>query len=151
MNSIPLPHDSIITIDLPKMNIEAPPSLRKSYVVDAGSLSCSAIQNVDAGLECSFENIDSLNDRLTITGILPTGQSVVDTSMIIEIDSFNNPFSMTERLFYTTISTVSDLDGKTYEVQEGYTSFQATAPTSISNVEISSSDSTVQEYVTFTI
>ena len=71
--------------------------------------------------------------------------------MIIEIDSFYNPFSMTERLFFTTISTISDLDGKTYNVEEGYSSFQATSPTSISNVEISSSDSTVQEYVTFTI
>ena len=43
--------------------------------------------------------------------------------MIIEISSFYNPFSMTERLFLTTISTVSDLDGKTYAVQEGYTKF----------------------------
>lgn len=70
--------------------------------------------------------------------------------MIIEIDSFYNPFSMTERLFFTTISTVSDLDGKIYGVQEGYTSFKATTPTSISSVKITSSDTTVQEYVTFT-
>lgn len=151
MNSIPLPKDVIITIDMPKMNIEAPRSLRKSYVVDSGSLGCTSIKTIDSALKCTFENIDNENDRLTITNILPNGLTVIDTEMIIEIDSFYNPFSMTERLFFTTISTVSLLDGKSYSVQEGYTSFQATKPTSISSVEISSSDSTVQEYVTFTI
>ncbi len=50
VNSIPLPAGSIITIDLPKMNSEAPPSLRKNYIFDVGNLDCSAIQNVDAGL-----------------------------------------------------------------------------------------------------
>ncbi len=43
MNSIPLPVDSIITIDLPKMNIEAPSSLRKSYIVNSGTLSLTLI------------------------------------------------------------------------------------------------------------
>ena len=116
MNNIRLPHDSIITIDMPKMNIAAPRSLRKSYVVDEGSLSCTAVQNVDQGLQCKFENIDTENDRLTITNILPDGKTELNTLMIIEIDSFYNPFSMTERLFFTTISTVSDFDGKTYGV-----------------------------------
>ena len=73
INNIPIPHDSIITIDMPKMNIAAPRSLRKSYVVDSDNIICTAIQNVDRGLKCVFENIDSENDRLTITDILPDG------------------------------------------------------------------------------
>ena len=78
INNIPLPHDSIITIDMPKMNIDAPRSLRKSYIVDSDNIVCTAIQNVDAALECNFENVDSENDRLTITGILPAGLTEVN-------------------------------------------------------------------------
>jgi hypothetical protein len=122
INSIALPAGSIITIDLPKMNLEAPRSLRKSYVVDPDNMVCKAIQNIEASIKCKYEVIDNEMDRLTITDILQNGQSA-GSQLVIEIDSFFNPFSMTKRLFFTTISTVSEFDGKIYSVQEGYTSF----------------------------
>jgi hypothetical protein len=84
-NNVPLPHDSIITITLPKMNLEAPRSLRKSYIVDPNNLSCRAVEGVDLNLACKFESVDTENDKITITGILPNGQPEIDTQMIIAI------------------------------------------------------------------
>ena len=86
--SVPLPKDTIITIDFPKANPEAPVSEQRSYFGDSTDPSrpdCSPGIGAAAGftaqvkqLKCIVE-LDSADfdgnpiDRLTITGSLPNG------------------------------------------------------------------------------
>lgn len=65
------------------------------------------------------------------------------------MDSMFNPISMTERDFHTTISSVSiskSIFNKGFtlsSIEEGETSFIAEEPTTINEVEITSTDHTV--------
>ena len=73
-NAVPLPPNTIIIIDFPKFNPEAPRSRRRSYFVNPAGTTCSKVLNVDDKLACKVDtttNTDS--DRLTISGALPQG------------------------------------------------------------------------------
>ena len=76
--SVPLPKDTIITIDFPKYNTEAPSSEQTSYFQDPDNPICSPKTNAAAETTCSIEQDledfdDNLFDRFTITGSLPNG------------------------------------------------------------------------------
>ena len=58
------------------------------------------------------------------------------------VDSLYNPISMTQRLF-TSIVAVKGADGKNYNIEEGSVAFSARTPTTISNVNVTSTDTTV--------
>jgi hypothetical protein len=155
---IAMPPNTIITVSFPKHNPEAPRSLRRSYFVDDAATACRAVENVDTGLRCAVKPAqpqsipgaiaDQEYDALTITGALPSGTSAGHT-LSIEIDSVLNPLSMQKRLFFTTVAVESK--GKKYNIEQGQTSFTATSPTSISSVEVTASDRTVQNYAEFTL
>mgnify|MGYP000894255717 CR=1 FL=1 len=83
---------------MPKRNPGANPSLKQAYI-DESTLSCTSIQNVDAGLTCSLIVLNTTYDRLKIENILPNGQPDRDVIMIIEIDGIYNPLSMGTRFF----------------------------------------------------
>lgn len=65
------------------------------------------------------------------------------------IDSLFNPLSLRERDFPATIAVLSANDGNLYSVEEGVVAFAATKATTVSNVEITANDHTVQEHVEF--
>ena len=76
--SVPLPEDTIITIEFPKLNPEAPESEQKSYFKDPANPNCEPKRNAAASLTCSIEqDIEdfegNLLDRLTIKDSLPGG------------------------------------------------------------------------------
>ena len=153
---IVMPAGTIITIDFPRFNPEAPGSLQKSYFLDSDNVGCIALESADPGLVCEVSNIEeelngeTLTDRLTITGAFPSGLER-EATIRIEVDSIYNPLSMSERDMFTALAIISSNDGKNYHIEEGYTALRATKPTTISNVEITASDHTVQEHVDFTI
>ena len=51
----------------------------------------------------------------------------------------------------TQLAIISKIDQQAYPIQEGFTSFAASEPTSISSVEITADVTTVQEYAEYTI
>ena len=53
-----------------------------------------------------------------------------------------NPLSLKERTFLTALAVIGR-DGKVYSIQEGYTAFRATEPTTISGVEVTADVTTV--------
>ena len=85
---------------------------------------------------------------LTITDALPNGLAA-GADLQIRVESIYNPLSMHERDFFTALAIVSDRDGRTYPVEEGHTALKATAPTTISNAQVSADDTTVQAHVTY--
>ena len=80
-------------------------------------------------------------ERLTISGALPAGLAA-GKEMVLQIDSLLNPLSMHVRRFTTALAVVGK-DGKVHDVVRGDTAFSATAPTTISKVEILAADVTV--------
>ena len=76
--SVSLPKNTIITIDFPKVNPEAPESEQKSYFEDPANPVCSPKRNAAATLTCSIEQDredfeENPIDRLTIADLLPNG------------------------------------------------------------------------------
>lgn len=71
--------------------------------------------------------------------------------MVIEIDGIYNPLSVGLREFDTAIMVPDDLGELAYPVQRGPTQWRAMTPCRYSFADVSSSDTTVQEYATFTI
>jgi hypothetical protein len=140
----PLPKNAIIIIDIPQFNPQAPRTLRRSYFVDTAKTSCSKVETVAAGLSCKVATVTIGNEafeRLTISGALPAGLAA-GKEMVLQIDSLLNPLSMHERRFTTALAVVGK-DGKVHDVVRGDTAFSATAPTTISKVEILAADVTV--------
>ena len=74
-----------------------------------------------------------------------------DQKFLIEIDRIYNPLSMHPRSFAISVALVKDINGEVYNIQEGFTKFSASLPTTISNIQITTLDATVQEYTEFTI
>ena len=94
---VPLPPNTVIIIDFPKFNPEAPRSRRESYFVNPESTICSKVLNVDEKLSCVVDTTtDTDSDRLIISGALPTGLEA-GTDITIQIDSMKNPLSMQRR------------------------------------------------------
>lgn len=78
---------------------------------------------------------------MTITDAMPNGLAK-KKRLLIEMDALFNPLTMSERDFWTTLSSPGQ-KGKKYSIEEGYTAFQAKEPTTIKEVEITSTDTTV--------
>ena len=75
-----------------------------------------------------------------------------DGNLRIEIDTLYNPITMSPRDFWTTFSVRGRTNRKkVYSIEEGYTTFTAKTPGTINEVEITSTDPTVQEYAEFTL
>ena len=71
-SNVPLPSSAFIKVDMPKLNPGSPRSLRRPYI-DEASLGCTAVENVDAGLTCTFASLNTTHDRLKIHNIYPQG------------------------------------------------------------------------------
>lgn len=148
--AILMPANTVIEIDFPKYTTEAPRSLQKGYFVSAASTACKAVQNVDAGLKCQVTKLGD-KEHIRITGALPRGTSAKDLDLIIEIDSIYNPLSLFERDFAASLSATSARDGKLYSIERGTISWKATTPATITAVTVTSSSTTVQEYVDYAV
>lgn len=149
--TVPLPGGSIITIEFPKVNPEAAESQQSSYFADPTTNEvrrplCTAIKNAAAPtctLEQNLQNEEEKKvDKLTITGALPNGLGRGST-VRIQIDSLLNPLSLNARTFFTALAVVSERDGRVYHIEDGLTAFRATEPTTISQIEISATTTTV--------
>lgn len=149
-----LPPGAVIEVHFPRYTTEAPASLQKGYLVDAATTTCKAIRNVAASLKCTVtedEDSDGRFQHLKITGALPSGTSSAGQDLAIEIDRVYNPLSLFEREFPAAISAQGRAKRKLYSIEEGTVGWRATTPTSISGVSVRSTDTTVQEYVDYTI
>jgi hypothetical protein len=110
-----IPKDSIIVIDFPKQNPDAPRSQRRSYFTDTSNAVCSPNKNVAESVKCTISQPDADTDRITVSSAISQG---LDAPAFIsfKLDSLYNPISMTERFFSASFSIVGK-DGKNYMIE----------------------------------
>lgn len=149
-----LPAGAVIEVDFPKYTTEGPKSRHTGYFVDEAP-ACKALKNVDAGVQCTVtknDDDDVRYEHLTITKALPSGSASADLDLAIEIGKLRNPLSLAARHFPASLSAQgARAPSKLFSIESGTVSWKATKPTTIERVSVTSTDTTVQEYVAYTI
>jgi hypothetical protein len=134
LTDLVMPAGTVIAIEFPIYNPEAPRTLRHSYMSDG--VDCSAVQNAGEELSCFVMRPQGSDNETLIIRDVITEPLEKGTEIKLRIDKLYNPLSMATIQLKAMFANESPRDGNLYPIELGTVSFRARRPATISEVTI---------------
>jgi hypothetical protein len=149
LTDLDLPAGTVIAIQMPIFNPEAPRTLRHSYLTSE-EVSCSAELNADESLYCEVDTVRGVDNSTLIIRDAITSTLSKGSTIQVRVNSIYNPLSSAAVYFTASFANLSPRDGALYPIETGTVSWKALRPAVIDEVQVTAVTYVVQEYTDYT-